>query len=101
MENYYPIILNADDSSKINDDCYNNLFPIPNFWQSKFYNNESECNLEKGFKIYVLDSKPGIYVEEKYLSKYAYLPKKWEHGFSKGVAISEEQMAIIYWVIAW
>lgn len=101
QEKYGAISKEIFDEKKIDMECYEGLFPVPNFWQSDFYSKSTECKLKKGFKIYVIDSKPGIYTDEKYLSSNPYLPKKWEHGFSKGIAISESEKVAIYWVIVW
>ena len=90
------------DQSKIDLECYDDLYPIPNFWEpSDFLSNKTECHLPKDFKIYVLDAKPGKFLDKDELTKGRFMPPKWKNGFSKGVAISEERMVIIYWVIVW
>lgn len=75
--------------------------PVPLF-DIDTYNGKSKCGLADDFKLYVFDAKSGKYLSEKYLSTDGEcLPKKWKHGFSKGVALSDTKKAIVYWVAVW
>ena len=89
------------DTAKISRFCYEDKYPVPDFWQSDHYSDSTECKLKKGFLLYVLDSKPGIYMPAKYLSSDPYLPEKWKHGYSKGIAVNYNDRILIYWVIVW
>ena len=100
-EDYGQVSPRDIDTSIINRTCYEGKYPIPNFWQSDYYSDSTECKLDKGFLIYVLDAKPGIYNDERYLSHNPYLPEKWEHGFSKGISVDPHYKILIYWVIVW
>jgi len=86
----------------INLDCYNDLYPIPNFSNfSEYQSNETLCKLKSDFTIYVLDAQSGKFLDDDLLTDGKYMPEKWRNGYSKGVAISEEKGVIIYWVIIW
>ncbi len=90
------------DTNLINRDCYDNLYPIPNFSNfSKYQSNETECKLTKDFTVYVLEAKTGKFLDRNKLTLGTYMPKNWKNGFSKGVAISNEREVIIFWVIIW
>jgi len=85
--------------------------PIPFFETYSFSNSEdvvtiedvydetTKSGLSKDFKIYVLESEKGKYWEG--LESADYMPKEWENGYSKGIAINEKNNIIIYWVIIW
>jgi len=68
---------------------------------TRFKNKEIHCKLQDGFTYYVIDAKPGKYLDDKYLKETNYMPKEWKHGYTRGFAISEEQKVIIYWVAIW
>ncbi len=74
--------------------------PIPLFDIDQFKSN-TFSGLPEDFRIYVLEAKPGKYLEDKYLRDCVCLPKKWKHGFSRGVAMSDKRHVIIYWVTVW
>ena len=63
------------------------------------YSETSKSGLSKDFKIYVLESEKGKYW--KGLEPANYMPKEWENGYSKGIAINEKNKTIIYWVVIW
>ena len=101
-DNYsYNIVLNHEDSLKINRECYRNKYPIPNFWHNDYTTDKTACKLPKDFNIYVLNAKAGRFLKDKYLTDESYMPKSWKNGYSKGVAISEDRGVIIYWIIIW
>ncbi len=74
--------------------------PVPLF-EIDEYKGNTMSGLTDDFKLYVLDARPGKYVDEKYLQECECLPEKWKHGYSKGVAMSDEQQVIIYWIVVW
>jgi hypothetical protein len=100
-ENYYKVQLSKNDSQFVNLPCYSDKYPIPNFWHSDYTTNATTCKLPQDFVIYVIDSKQGKYVEDRYLTDGRYMPQNWKNGFSKGVAISEKRATIIYWLVIW
>ncbi len=77
-----------------------NAIPIPMFEINEFQAS-TFSGLPDDFKIYVLDAQSGKYMGYKYLQDCVCLPKKWKHGFSKGVALSDKRKVIIYWVTVW
>ena len=90
------------DSIVINNQHY---FPIPYFSGHRdifgvdsIYSN-TPSGLSKDFTIYVIDAKPGVYLDG--ISPVDYLPKGWEVGYSKGVCISEKKNTVIYWFVVW
>jgi len=74
--------------------------PIP-----LFEIDDHKCNtmsgLTKDFIIYVLEAKPGRYIDDSYLEECDCLPEKWKHGYSKGVSMSDEKQVVIYWISVW
>jgi hypothetical protein len=91
---------NINDSTLINKPCYKNLLPIPNFidfsiaTKTKFWNDEN-------FDIYVLEAKSGNHFKKFELMPNPQMPKEWENGYSKGIAINKEKKTVIYWSIIW
>lgn len=81
--------------------CDSNDIPVPNFWSTKFADTANKCNLQSNFDIFVINARQGIYINKKYLKENINLPHVWEHGYSKGVALSRKNSVIIYWVIVW
>ncbi|MCH4897173.1 hypothetical protein E0494_10765 [Marinilabiliaceae bacterium JC040] len=77
-----------------------NSLPIPLF-EIDQYKGNTMCGLSEDFKLYVLDSRSGKYIDDKYLQECGSLPEKWKHGYSKGFAMSDKKEVIIYWMIVW
>ncbi len=77
-----------------------NGLPVPLFKIDRYKGN-TYSGLSNDFKIYILDAKQGKFLKDKYLYDCECLPKKWKHGFSKGVALSDKRKVIIYWVTVW
>ena len=77
-----------------------NSLPIPLF-EIDQYKSSTMSSLPKDFKLYILDAKPGKYIDDKYLQECDCLPKNWKHGYSKGVAMSDERNVVIYWINVW
>lgn len=74
---------------------------IPDFRGNKYRDLGTESRLPKDFIIYVLDSQSDNNMPDSLIVGYNDLLEKWKKGYSRGVAISEEKMVIIYWVITW
>ncbi len=88
------------------DDCYIKKYPIPLFSQfdeTLFSKKQidTKYNLTEDFIICVMNAKNKVKYKSKDFTIGTYLPKKWKHGFSNGVAISKEQDFIIYWTLIW
>ncbi len=83
-----------------NQDCLKNKQPIPNFINLKTPNSTYGISMDSTFIIYVLEAKAGNQSQYK-MAPLASMPKKWENGFSRGIAISNEKAVIVYWLIIW
>lgn len=91
------------DSSNIERDCYNGQLPVPNFVDYRTLKAKQIEGLDTSFKIYVF--------EASHISSWgtAYnnmlpnpqMPMKWRNGYSKGMAISEKNKTVIYWLVIW
>ena len=81
--------------------CYINKFPIPDFRRSDFGDVSTTSGLSPDFIIFILESQPANNIPDKEIHNRKTLLKKWEDGFSRGVAISKERNIIMYWVIVW
>ena len=82
-------------------ECFVDKFPIPDFRGYDFIDVTTESYLPSDFQIYVIEAEPNEYIPDSLVVSNKTLLAKWEKGFSKGVAISEERMIIIYWLIMW
>lgn len=100
-DNFYKINSTSFDLKLINRDCYNKLYPVPNFWHNDFTTDSTDCKLPIDFDIYVLDANMGRFLKEKYPTEGSFMPETWRNGFSKGIAISEKRKIIIYWLVIW
>jgi len=100
-DNFYKINPTSFDLKLINRDCYNKLYPIPNFWHNDFTTDSTDCKLPIDFDIYVLYANKGKFFKDKYSTEGSFMPETWRNGFSKGIAISEKRKIIIYWLVIW
>ena len=95
------INLSTTERRLINRDCYKDKLPIQNFYASDLATDETRWKLPKDFVLYVLDAKKGKYWDDKYLYGGKYMPPEWEHGYSKGIAISKKRNIVLYWFVIW
>lgn len=93
--------ISREDYKKIDLSCYDNKYPIPNFYDNEYSTDTTESRLTSDFEILVLESKSGKFWDDKYLYGGEYMPPKWQHGYSKGIAFSREKSVIIHWFIIW
>lgn len=98
-ENREDVIIS--DSSKINQDCFMNLYPIPNFIEYEFAKEKNGIYLENNFDIYVLEAKKGNWFKEFKMMPNPQMSANWKNGYSKGIAISRERKTLIYWSVIW
>lgn len=99
--NYYEIKVSEKEIKLINLNCYDDKYPVPNFWHNEYTTEETKCKLPKDFELFVLEAKSGKQFNKKYLTDGKFMPDKWKNGYSKGIAISENRGLIIYWLIIW
>lgn len=75
--------------------------PIPSFYKYEKDFGLNSVRLDNDFKIYVLESKSGEYMGKEELTKDNKFPPNWKNGFSRGLAINEQEKTIIYWLTIW
>lgn len=92
------ILPDSGDHSFIEDPIF-----IPDF--REVIETENVDSQEKSFwnyKIYLIDSAKGNYTNsQEELKRKQYLPKNWEHGYSRGIGIDSVNKDVIYWLLIW
>ncbi len=58
-------------------------------------------NAPKDLKVYVIKAEPGNFWKFDCKENRPETLGKWKHGYSKGVAVSEKDDKIVFWVIVW
>lgn len=86
---------------RLERECLNSKYPIPNFWRNKLATDSNDCRLPNDFKIYVIQAQQGKSLNKKYLTSGRYMPEPWKNGYSKGIAASLDRNIIIYWFVIW
>ena len=90
------------DSTLLDKECYHNKLPIPNFIIYDGNNGNQNFGLDSSFTIYVFEAKKINSWLKEFNMKPAYqMPKQWQNGYSKGIAISKEKRTVIYWTVMW
>lgn len=82
-------------------DCHLNKLPIPKFYDAEWRDTDNNDTGLLGYKLYVLEAKSGIFMDSTKLPNGIYTPEGWTHGYSKGVALNEENNEVIYWSDIW
>jgi hypothetical protein len=88
------------DNALLNRACYKGKYPIPNFLEYKGSEGQT-MKLSENYIIYVLEAKPEEYDDRYKMKINKQMPKEWEHGYSKGIALNEKDKEVIYWSIMW
>jgi len=57
--------------------------------------------MPKDLIVYVIESNSGNFWKKSCKEKRPLSLKEWQHGFSKGFAVSEEENLMVFWVILW
>jgi len=78
-----------------------NGIPIPSFYSYEKDFGLNSTRLDNEFIIYILESKSGEYMKKEYLTTANKFPSHWKNGFSRGIAINEEERKILYWTTIW
>jgi hypothetical protein len=81
--------------------CKKFSFPLPTFYHEAVQLFNTEKYLPDDFIIYVIAAEPGIFLPEENLIKTTCEDEKWNHGYSRGIAISEKRGIAIYWLEMW
>lgn len=77
----------------------NSYYPIPQEAVYDFSNNKRIRT--ENCEIALIDYKPGIFIDNKYLKPKETLPENWKNGFSKGYTFNNDEQTIKYWLIIW
>lgn len=93
------IVRNVD-IIKVNEPCYKNRLPVPNFIDFSIQLN-TDFWKDENFVIYVLDAESGSHYEKFKLEPNPQMPDEWKNGYSKGIAIDKQKGTVIYWSIIW
>ena len=76
--------------------------PLPMLFDEEYFlDSTTITRISKSFGIYLIDAKPGLFIDKKHLIDHPYVPENWKHGYSRGYAIDESQKIIVYWVTVW
>jgi len=78
-----------------------NGFPIPSFISIEWDLGINQVRLPDTFSLYLIKAEPGKYLIDDHLGSGKNLPTYWTHGYTKGIAVNEKSMDIIYWVALW
>ncbi len=81
-------------------DCTETEVPIPYFGSEREQLGIDAAYLSTDFDIYIIDAAEGLFIPSKNLIKHS-CSDNWQHGFSRGVALSEQRGVAIYWVEFW
>lgn len=81
-------------------DCSESEVPISTFGMERSQLDIKDDYLSSDFDIYIIDADSGIFIPERNLINQT-CDNSFDHGFSRGVAISEERGLAIYWVQFW
>lgn len=84
------------------EECNKNKLPVPKFWDRLWSETDkTKIALNPNYKLYILDSKKGLFMDEKLLPNGKLMPSGWEHGYTKGWAINKESSSVIFWFDIW
>lgn len=79
----------------------NSITPIP---LEALYDYDMEIDdwkILNNVEIAVIDSKPGVFLDNNKLIRKETYPNKWENGFSRGYSFNNDEQTIMYWLIIW
>lgn len=103
----YKEVLLDDNTIILPDSCDHSLVEDPLFIPDfkEVIETENMGSQERSFwnyRIYLIDSEKGNYTNSKgEIERKPYLPKNWEHGYSRGIGIDSVNKDIIYWLLIW
>lgn len=94
---------------------FDNKYPIPYFESYDFNLGETKYEKEidgenywdyihtipRDLEVFVLGAEAGDFWKESCNENRPESLREWKHGYSKGIAISEEKDILIYWTILW
>lgn len=78
------------------------VIPIPVFAEEKkYFNILNEDRLPLDFKLYIIEYKEGIFMDEEKVKDSEYMSLIIKHGKTKGIALSETRQMAIIWTDVW
>lgn len=80
--------------------CLNGEFPVSTFFQERANLGIDDPFLASDFDIYIIDAKQGEFVPNE-LMILENCEDNWDHGFTRGIALSQPRMIALYWVQIW
>ena len=83
---------------------YNDSIPLPSLISIEACFNDRDTIMERlpsDFEIYFIDANEGVYLSHDELIKDSIIPQPWQHGYSRGYAISKQRNALIVWLTFW
>lgn len=90
-----------DDNKESSIKCLGERGPIPTFYHERQNLKIESKFLSDDFVLYLIDAKEGIYLPEYALIKDKCPIERWAHGYSRGIAISNERKLAIFWLEIW
>lgn len=76
---------------------FNCIYPSERNW----VDSTTTCGLSEDFTLYFFKYGTSTILEKENPYDWELLPERIKHGYSCGVAISEEKLIALYWVLAW
>jgi len=89
-------------TNEFNDvlDC-NSFTPIPLDALYDFDGTTNDWKILNNVEIAIIDSKPGVFLNNGNLRKKDTYPENWGNGYSRGYSFDSEEQTIMYWLIIW
>ncbi len=75
--------------------------PLPSFSDIHDQFGLNNIRLNNREKVYIIETKKGEFLEKENLVEDLFLPQKWQHGLSRGIAIDTIEYRIVYWLVMW
>lgn len=101
LKNYKEPELPNDYKKEVLRKCKDSKYPVPNFVDYINPIKRVGIKLDSDFDIYVIEAKAGLFFKKYDLIPDKQMPKKWENGYSRGIAINKEKRTVIYWSAIW
>ena len=77
-------------------------YPIPVFVEAMVsYFDVENVFLSDDFSYYLIESKHGKFIADDLLSNELPMPHEWDHGISRGVAVSDKRSMALFWIDTW
>lgn len=94
----YPVptfYLGLNNRGKLHKEWLYEVDSVKNLWKQTVY------IVPKDIMVYIIDAKDGFFWKEKEHNLPRPFLGKWTSGYSRGIAISEKEKIICYWIMIW